>query len=83
MLIVTTLLEASWPVRIGLVLVVLVLGLVYLLWEHRVEIAASPPAERAATAPPDDGTPEAATTTTALDSAATDPDPTQGDPSHE
>jgi cell division protein FtsN len=83
MLVVTTLLEASWPVRVGLVLVVLLLGLVYLLWEHRAEIAASSQAERADTAPAADGTPEATTKTTAPDPADTDPAPTQGDPSHE
>lgn len=49
MLVVTTLLEASWPVRVGLVLAVLVLGLAYLVWDHRAEIAASATPEPEAT----------------------------------
>lgn len=41
MLVVTTLLEASWPVRVGLVLGVLLLGLAYLVWHHRADLAAA------------------------------------------
>ena len=37
---VTTLLDASWPVRIGLLVLVLVLGSGYVLWKARHEIAA-------------------------------------------
>ena len=39
-LVVTTLLDLSWPVRITLIVGVLVVGLVYVLWRHRAEIAA-------------------------------------------
>lgn len=39
-LVVTALLDASWPVRIGLIVAVVVLGLAYVLWKHRAEIAA-------------------------------------------
>ena len=37
-LVVTTLLDLSWPVRIVLVVVVVVAGLGYVLWRHRAEI---------------------------------------------
>ncbi|MHA3836662.1 hypothetical protein ACXR8F_13130 [Terrabacter sp. AAH1] len=40
-LVVTTLLDLSWPMRLLLIGVVLVLGLGYVLWRHRAEIAAS------------------------------------------
>lgn len=57
-LVVTTLLDLSWPMRLLLIGVVLVLGLAYVLWRHRAEItaAASPesaaePAEPGADAP--------------------------------
>ncbi|WP_344254442.1 hypothetical protein [Terrabacter carboxydivorans] len=40
-LVVTTLLDLSWPVRIALIVVVLVVGLAYVLWRHRAEIAAA------------------------------------------
>jgi hypothetical protein len=39
-LVVTTLLDLSWPVRIGLIVLVLVLGLGYVVWKNRAEIAA-------------------------------------------
>jgi hypothetical protein len=41
MLIVTTLLEASWAVRIGLVVAVVVIGLAYVLWQNRAEIGSA------------------------------------------
>ena len=41
MLAVTTLLNMSWPARIGLLVLVLVVGLSYILWRHRAEIAAA------------------------------------------
>jgi flagellar basal body-associated protein FliL len=40
-LVVTTLLDLSWPLRIALIVVVLVVGLAYVLWHHRGEIAAA------------------------------------------
>lgn len=40
-LLVTTLLDLSWPVRIGLLLLVLALGVGYLLWRARSEIASA------------------------------------------
>jgi hypothetical protein len=39
-LVVTTLLDLSWPVRIGLIVLVLVVGLAYVVWRNRAEIAA-------------------------------------------
>lgn len=39
-LVVTTLLDLTWPVRIALIVVVLVIGLGYVLWRHRGEITA-------------------------------------------
>ncbi|WP_256795319.1 hypothetical protein [Terrabacter sp. Ter38] len=39
-LVVTTLLDLSWPVRLVLVAVVVVAGLGYVLWHHRTEITA-------------------------------------------
>ncbi|HEU5143837.1 MAG TPA: hypothetical protein VFT81_01570 [Dermatophilaceae bacterium] len=50
MLLVTTLLEASWPVRIALAVGVLVLGVGYVIWKNRAEItaAATPAADEAA-----------------------------------
>lgn len=57
-LIVTTLLDLSWPVRIALIGVVLLLGLGYLLWKNRSAIAAEASGAAAeedgsaATAPP-------------------------------
>ncbi len=39
-LVVTTLLELSWPVRLGLVVLVLVVGLAYVLWKHRGALTA-------------------------------------------
>ncbi len=78
MLLVTTVLEASWPVRIGLVLAVLLLGLAYLFWEHRAEIAASAQAQGSQSAPTGDSTPD-----TASPDPAPDPAASQGDPIHE
>jgi hypothetical protein len=40
-LVVTTLLDLSWPWRIALIVGVLVVGLAYVLWRHRGEIAAA------------------------------------------
>ena len=40
-LVVTTLLDLSWPLRLALIAVVLVVGLAYVLWRHRGEIAAA------------------------------------------
>lgn len=37
---VTTLLDLSWPARIGLFMLAVVIGLGYMLWRHRGEIAA-------------------------------------------
>lgn len=80
MLVVTTLLETSWPVRIGLVLLVLVLGLAYLVWQHRSEITAGE-----SQAPLSEGTPvvdgpaDAATPT----DVSPETTATQGDPNHE
>jgi hypothetical protein len=39
-LVVTTLLDLPWPVRIALIGVVVVIGLAYVLWRHRAELAA-------------------------------------------
>jgi hypothetical protein len=39
-LVVTTLLDLSWPVRIVLVVAVVVAGLGYVLWRHRAGLAA-------------------------------------------
>ena len=39
-LVVTTLLDLSWPVRMALIAVVVVVGLAYVLWRHRAETAA-------------------------------------------
>ncbi|WP_330472992.1 hypothetical protein [Terrabacter sp. C0L_2] len=39
-LVVTTLLDLSWPVRLALIAVVVVVGLAYVVWRHRGEIAA-------------------------------------------
>ena len=59
-LVVTTLLDLSWPVRLVLVLLVVVAGLGYVLWRHRAELAAGggvdatpdgPPAPEVAPAP--------------------------------
>lgn len=66
MLIVTTLLEASWAVRVGLVGAVVVIGLAYVLWKNRAEVAsggaatAAGPGAGAAgvTAPPTEPTAE-------------------------
>ncbi|GGN01742.1 hypothetical protein GCM10009721_31220 [Terrabacter tumescens] len=59
-LVVTTLLDLSWPVRLALIAVVLVVGLAYVLWRHRAEIAAGAGAGSGADAT---GTPPAAETT--------------------
>ncbi len=64
-LVVTTLLDLSWPVRIALIVVVLLVGLGYLLWKNRraiaVEAAAATVAATAVgerpTTPPADGPP--------------------------
>ena len=71
--IVASLLNMSWPVRIGLLATVIVVGIVYILWKNRAEIAAAavddPP-----TAPTDqpgaDGIP--------ADATGDDPNPTDG-----
>lgn len=39
-LVVTSLLDLSWPARIGLLLLVVVVGLGYVLWRHRADIVA-------------------------------------------
>ena len=53
-LVVTTLLDLSWPVRIGLIVLVLVVGLAYVVWKNRAQIAAgaSAPAVDGAAGPP-------------------------------
>jgi Flp pilus assembly protein TadB len=73
-LVVTTLLDLSWPMRLLLIGVVLVLGLAYVLWRHRTEIAAgaatpdAPAAEGTGpvdgTAPPENPTPPSSPPTT-------------------
>ena len=59
-LVVTTLLDLSWPLRLALIAVVLVVGLAYVVWRHRAEItaagAAGAEAETAETAAPADTT---------------------------
>ncbi len=50
-LVVTTLLDLSWPMRLLLIGVVVVLGLAYVLWRHRAEIAAAGSAGPAPTEP--------------------------------
>lgn len=40
MVIVTFLLDTSWPVRIGLLVLVLGVGLAWILWQNRAEIGA-------------------------------------------
>jgi hypothetical protein len=52
-LVVTTLLDLSWPLRSALIVVVLVVGLAYVLWRHRGEIAAAGTQDAAADAPTD------------------------------
>ncbi|MBK8757687.1 MAG: hypothetical protein IPM08_11315 [Actinomycetales bacterium] len=39
--IVGALLDMSWPIRLGLLALVLVVGVGYVLWKHRGEIAAA------------------------------------------
>ncbi|WP_323101500.1 hypothetical protein [Intrasporangium sp. YIM S08009] len=60
---VTTLLDLSWPARIGLLVVVVVLGLGYVLWRHRAELttgARGPdPAPEAASGASEPATPPA------------------------
>ncbi|MFM6848315.1 MAG: hypothetical protein ACKOVB_04335 [Terrabacter sp.] len=59
-LVVTTLLDLSWPMRLLLIGVVLALVLAYVLWRHRAEItaAAGQPDPAAASPPsPDASTP--------------------------
>ncbi|TQM58416.1 hypothetical protein [Humibacillus xanthopallidus] len=46
-LVVTTLLDLSWPVRIGLIVLVLVVGLAYVVWKNRAEITAGAAAQTA------------------------------------
>ena len=58
-LVVATLLDLSWPVRIALIIAVLVVGLFYVLWRHRAEIAAGAGAS-AGTGDAAAGTPEVA-----------------------
>ncbi|HMT31515.1 MAG TPA: hypothetical protein PKC73_15955 [Dermatophilaceae bacterium] len=53
------LLDMSWPVRMGLLALVLVIGIAYVLWRHRAEIAAAGQ-DAAATADGDDGATDAA-----------------------
>ena len=52
MLVVTALLNMTWKARIGLVLLVLVIGAAYILWSHRAELAAT---TQDAAAGPQDG----------------------------
>ncbi len=61
-LVVTSLLNMSWPARIGLLVLVVVIGLAVILWQHRAEIAqagldaasdpATPASPDASTPPP-------------------------------
>ncbi len=51
-LVVGVLLNLSWPVKIGLVVLVVLVGVAYLLWTHRAEIAAGAAADQAG-APPE------------------------------
>ena len=55
-LVVTTLLDLSWPMRLLLIGVVLVLGLAYVLWRHRAEITAA--AQTTQTEPAPDQSPD-------------------------
>ena len=59
-LVVTTLLDLSWPLRLVLIAVVLVVGVAYVVWRHRAEItaagAAGAQAETAEPAAPADTT---------------------------
>ena len=59
-LVVATLLDLSWPVRIALIIGVLVVGLVYVLWRHRAEIAAGADGASSGTDGAAVGTPEVA-----------------------
>jgi hypothetical protein len=52
---VTTLLDLSWPVRIGLIVLVLVVGLAYVVWKNRAEIAAGAAEPPASADPPEPG----------------------------
>jgi len=54
-LVVGALLELSWPARIGLLVLVLLLGLGYIVWKNRAQIAADVAADQAAAQP---GTPQ-------------------------
>jgi hypothetical protein len=67
-LVVTSLLNLSWGARIGLFVLVALIGVGYLLWRHRAEIAAGsqPPAAASAQTSP------------ASDSAAPQDRPTEG-----
>ncbi len=62
LLLVSTVLKMSWPMRLGLVGLVLVLGLAWILWSHRAEIrAAAGPDVPGGAAPadtPPDSTPD-------------------------
>jgi len=49
---VATLLDLSWPVRIGLLVLVLVVGLAFVVWKNRGEIAAGAAAPSSAEAGP-------------------------------
>ena len=62
-LVVTTLLDLSWPMRLVLIGIVLVIGLAYVLWRHRTEIAAAAePVDTAGAAPTESGTTDGTTT---------------------
>ncbi|MFC7595112.1 hypothetical protein ACFQU3_07355 [Terrabacter sp. GCM10028922] len=61
-LVVTTLLDVSWPVRIGLIALVVVVGLGYVLWRHRAEVTSAggaPDSTDPAAVPPDEHSPPA------------------------
>ena len=56
--VVGALLDLSWPVKIALVLIVVVVGVGYIMWSHRAEIAAGAAADQAGDpAPPADQVP--------------------------
>ncbi|MEI2647804.1 MAG: hypothetical protein V9G15_02025 [Dermatophilaceae bacterium] len=71
--IVTSLLNMSWPVRIGLLAAVIVVGIVYILWKNRAEIAAA-----AVDDPHDSPTDQLGADGIPADATGDDPNPTDG-----
>ena len=77
---VTTLLDLSWPARIGLLALVVVVGLGYVLWRHRAEITAAAAEPDAPPAAPDAPPAAPDAPPAAPDQQATNPPTPQGDP---